>query len=76
MSHVIPIEQAAAKLAELVDSLQPGDEIMLMSGDKAVAKIVPNKPAPGQRHAGNCKGMLVIHSDDNNHLKDFQDYMP
>jgi antitoxin (DNA-binding transcriptional repressor) of toxin-antitoxin stability system len=75
MSHTVTIEQAAQQLAQLVGSLAPGDEIVLTQNDRPIAKIVPERPRR-RRHAGMCKGMLIIKSDDDEHLKDFADYMP
>lgn len=75
MSFTIPIQQAARQLEQLLSSLGPGDEIVLTRDDQPVAKIVPSR-RPIQRRAGSCKGMLVINQDDDDHLKDFKDYMP
>jgi antitoxin (DNA-binding transcriptional repressor) of toxin-antitoxin stability system len=76
MSHTVPIDQAAANLAQLVDALAPGDEIVLTRQDQPVAKILPNKPARVQRRPGMWKGKLTIIKEDDDHLKDFAEYMP
>lgn len=74
MSHTVSVEHAAAHLAELVDGLNPGDEIVLTSGDQPVAKIVPSASARRRRRPGSCKGMLVVRAEDDEHLKDFDEY--
>lgn len=33
-------------------------------------------PTTHRRHKGTAKGKLIIHTDDKEHLKDFQEYMP
>ncbi|HXE55805.1 MAG TPA: hypothetical protein VN541_22465 [Tepidisphaeraceae bacterium] len=76
MSHQVSIEQAAARLEELVGSLGPDDEIVLTRDSRPVAKIIPSRAGPRQRRPGSCKGMLVIREDDDEHLNDFKDYMP
>lgn len=76
MSHTISIEQAAAKLSELIGALRPGDEIVLTRHEQPVARILPSRATRSRRMAGSCKGMLVIHQEDNEHLKDFAEYMP
>jgi antitoxin (DNA-binding transcriptional repressor) of toxin-antitoxin stability system len=76
MSNSIPIEQAATRLAELVVNLKPGDEIVLTEHDRPVARILPSQSKSVSRKAGNCKGMLIVHQDDDDHLKDFEGYMP
>ena len=67
MSYILTVEEAAVRLAELVSELQPGDEITLMSREKPVAKIVPEK-LPIRRQAGACKGMMTIICEDDSHL--------
>jgi hypothetical protein len=37
--------------------------------------LAEEKPKRQPRRAGTCKRMLVIVSDDDEHLKDFADYM-
>ena len=42
-----------------------------------VAKLVSEKPPVRQRPGpGLCKGMITIVADDEEHLKDFEAYMP
>ena len=77
MSHTISIDQAASRLDELVSALSPGDEIVLTKHDAPVARIVPHQqPARSPRVPGSAKGVLTIVSEDDEHLKDFKDYMP
>jgi len=75
MSRNMSITEAASKLLELVEALKPGDEIILTDQNKPVAKLVPSAPAYVNRRPGSCKGMLVINSEDDEHLKDFSEYM-
>lgn len=76
MSHKVPIQQAAGKLVELVESLRPGDEIVLTDQDQPVARILPSKPVRVHRRPGMWKAMLTIVEEDDEHLKDFAEYMP
>jgi antitoxin (DNA-binding transcriptional repressor) of toxin-antitoxin stability system len=76
MSNSIPIEQAAIHLAELVGKLRPGDEIVLTEHNQPVARILPNRSKLVRRKAGSCKGMLIVLQEDDEHLKDFGEYMP
>ncbi len=75
MSLTISIEQASAQLGGLVRALGPNDEIVLTDNDKPVARIVANDSRQ-RRTPGAWKGMLTIISDDDEHLEDFQEYMP
>jgi prevent-host-death family protein len=72
----VTIEDAQARLKELIDHLAPGEEVVITQDDRAVAKLVSARPPRKPRQPGNCKGMLTIVSDDDEHLKDFAEYMP
>jgi antitoxin (DNA-binding transcriptional repressor) of toxin-antitoxin stability system len=70
------IEEAQAKLPEIIDKLAPSEELIITRNDQPIATLVgPQRPARKPRQPGNCKGMLTIVSDDDEHLKDFADYM-
>jgi prevent-host-death family protein len=73
--QTMPIEQAQGHLAEIVERLSPGEEIVLTRNNLPVARLVGEKkpPRPGP---GLGKGMITILADDDEHLKDFAEYMP
>ena len=65
-----------ANLPELVASLAGGDELIITQDQKPVAKLIREAPTGRKpRKPGNCKGMITIVSDDDEHLKDFGEYM-
>jgi prevent-host-death family protein len=72
----VTLEAAQAHLKELIEHLAPGEEVVITQNDLPVAKLVSSKPSRKPRQPGNCKGMLTIVSDDDDHLKDFAEYMP
>ena len=52
MSTTITMEEAQAKLKELIHQLAPGDEIVITENQQPVAKLVGEQPQkPGQRPA-------------------------
>ena len=70
------IEEAQAKLSELIDKLAPGEEVILTRNEQPVAKLVgQQRPIRKPRRAGSAKGKLVILVEDDEHLKDFKDYV-
>lgn len=74
---VLSIDEAQGRLAELIDTLRDGEEIILTKGDVPVAKLVGVKaPQRQPRQPGSARGKLIIISDDDEHLQDFADYMP
>lgn len=75
--NTIPLEQAQAQLPDLIHDLKPGEEIVITENNEPVAKLVSEKPAPRQRPGpGLGKGIITIVADDDEHLKDFAEYMP
>lgn len=74
---VVTIQEAHATLPDLIHKLTPGDEIMITENNRLVAKLVIAKPLGHQRPGpGLCKGMITVVADDDEHLKDFEEYMP
>jgi prevent-host-death family protein len=72
----VTIEEAQAKLPELIEKLAWGEEVVITRGAEPVARLVSVAAAQPRPVFGSCKGMLTIVSDDDAHLKDFADYMP
>lgn len=73
MTKTVELDVAQATLAELVAGLAADDEVEIIQNQKTIARIVP--PKQGTPRFGTCKGMLTIVSDDDEHLKDFAEYM-
>jgi antitoxin (DNA-binding transcriptional repressor) of toxin-antitoxin stability system len=73
--QTMPIEQAEGRLSEIVTKLSPDEEIILTRNNQPVARLIGEKrpPRPGP---GLCRGMISIVADDDEHLKDFAEYMP
>ncbi len=74
MTHIIPVEQAAAKLSALIHSLGSDEEIVLTENNSPVASLRP-RTGNRVRRAGNCKGLLKLNREDDEHLRDFGEYI-
>jgi prevent-host-death family protein len=72
----VTIEEAQAKLPELIDKLVLGEEVIITRNQQPVAQLIPPPAAQPQPVFGSCKGMLTIVSEDEEHLEDFKEYMP
>lgn len=71
------VEEAWAKLPELVQRLGPGEEIVLTQENEVVARLVgERRPRPQRPGPGLCKDMIKIVSDDEEHLEHFAEYLP
>jgi prevent-host-death family protein len=73
--QTITLEEAQSHLAEIIDKLTTGEEVVITRDNRPVARLVgamkPPRPGPGLG-----KGMITVVSDDDEHLKDFAEYMP
>ena len=73
----VTIEEAQAKLRELIDGLAPGEEVIITRNQQPVARLVgQQRPMRKPRQPGSAKGKLVILTEDDAHLEDFKEYMP
>ena len=79
MSATITVEEAQAKLKEIIHQLSPGEEIVITENQQPVAKLVseplkiakPPRPGPGV-----CRGEIVYMAPDfDAPLDDMKEYM-
>ena len=72
----VTLEEAQAKLAQLIEQLAAGEELVITRDQQPIARLLAEEKAHHKpRKAGNCKGMLAIVADDDEHLKDFEGYL-
>ena len=73
----ISLEEVQSKLPEIVHGLGQGDEIVITEGKQAVARLLgPTRAARRPRKPGSARGKLQVLAEDDEHLKDFGDYIP
>ena len=73
----INLTEAQARLPELIASLSPGEQIQIVDRNGPVARLVREAAlSPQARRPGSAKGKLVILAEDDEHLRDFGEYMP
>jgi antitoxin (DNA-binding transcriptional repressor) of toxin-antitoxin stability system len=74
----VSIQEAQAKLPELVHALTPGDEVVIVENDQPVARIVraAGQPQRPPRRPGTLRGtVLYMAPDFDAPLEDFREYM-
>jgi antitoxin (DNA-binding transcriptional repressor) of toxin-antitoxin stability system len=79
MSVTITIDEAQVKLRELIHQFAPGEVVVITENKQPVARLAsePPLPRPGLRPPpGLGKGFITVVSDDDEHLEDFEEYMP
>ncbi len=70
------IQEAQAKLADLIHKLTPGEEVVITENNLPVAKLVASPAEKPRPQPGRGKGMLTILVEDEEHLEHFKEYMP
>ena len=78
MSSFIPVEEAQARLAELVENLIPGEELFITVNEHPIAKLVRTAylPTSEPRKPGSAVGKILFMADDfDAPLEDFKEYM-
>lgn len=72
----VSLEEAQARLPELIEQLAPGEEVVITRNTQPVAKLIGQASGKPQPVFGRGKGRLQIVAEDKDHLEDFKDYMP
>ncbi len=76
MSSFISLEEAQARLPQIIEEMYPGQHLFITLNDHPVAQIVRMPPRLTEpRKPGSAVGELVIVEDDDSHLEDFKEYM-
>ena len=73
----VSIQEAQAKLSELIHDLTPGKEVVITENDEPVARLVPpvSPPRRQPRRPGTLRGtVLYMAPDFDAPLEDFKEY--
>ena len=75
--QTIPVEQAEGHLAEIIEKLPPGEEVVLTRDDKPVARLVRMEERTSwPSKAGSAKDTILWMAPDfDAPLDDFKEYM-
>jgi len=74
--HTVGLQEAAGRLAELIDEVASGEEVVITREDGATFKIVPIAFMPPSPKFGSAKGLVKMTEDFDEPLEDFQAYAP
>ena len=74
--HTIGLKEAAGRLAELIDEVASGKEVVITREDGATFKIVPIALMPPSPKFGSAKGLVKMTEDFDEPLEDFRAYAP
>lgn len=72
----VNLKEAETSLAELIEEVAGGAEIILTRDDGASFKIVPIEVPSVRPKFGSARGLIKISDDFDDTLEDFQEYTP
>lgn len=77
---ILTLADVQANLPRVIDSLRPGEDVLIVDHDRPIAKLTGVETTSQSRRKprvpGSAIGQLTVVSDDDDHLKDFAEYMP
>jgi antitoxin (DNA-binding transcriptional repressor) of toxin-antitoxin stability system len=74
--HTVKLKEAAGRLAELINEVASGEEVVITRDDGATFKIIPVVPITPSPKFGSAKGRVNMTEDFDEPLEDFQAYAP
>ena len=72
----VTLEEAKTHFDDLIAKVATGESVVITAHEKPLAQLVPTMPDKPKPQFGRSKGMLTILAEDDEHLKDFEEYMP
>jgi prevent-host-death family protein len=72
----VTIEEAQSNLPELIEHLTAGEEVVITRNARPVAILVAPAEEKPRPVFGRGRGKVVVIADDDEHLLDFEAYMP
>lgn len=76
METTVTLQEAESRLAQLIEELEPGKEVLILRDAVPVGKLVRLSRESPQPVPGRGRGKLIITAEDKEHLKDLAEYMP
>ena len=73
--YQIDLNEAKLHLADFIDVALSGEEIVITQNGQPVLKLVRVVASKARRKAGSAKGLIIMASDFDAPLEDFQAYM-
>jgi len=74
--HAIELKEATTRLAELINKVADGEEVVITRNDGETFKIVPVAEGKLRPKFGSAKGLIEISEDFDHPLEDFEEYEP
>ncbi len=74
--YEVGLEEAKAKLVDLVEAALRGEEVFIVTNTKPVVQLIPVKKKKRRPQFGSARGLIHMADDFDAPLEDFAEYMP
>jgi len=74
--HQIDLKEAENQLAQLIEEVASGEEVVITRSDGSAFKIVSISSTQPRPKFGSAKGLISMSDDFDDALEDFKDYAP
>lgn len=75
--YQVTLEEAAARLPELIHKVESGEEIQIMRNELQIARILPPVPDRPRARRGSHKGQVLYIAPDIDAIPEgFEEYLP
>ncbi len=72
----VELKEAQKQLADLINKVAEGEEIVITRDDGSTFKIVPTTISKAHPQFGSAKGLISMADNFDESLNDFKEYMP
>jgi prevent-host-death family protein len=73
MTVQVNIHEAKTHLSKLLQRVMNGEEVVIAKAGQPIARLLPYQPQPAPRTPGNDSGKIVIRSDFDEPLPEFEE---
>jgi len=73
--QTVSLDEAKKRLDDLVEDAARGDEVVIVSENRPVAKLVPVTHGPARLRFGSAEGLITMADDFDAPLDDFAGYV-
>lgn len=74
--QTVTLEEAQSRLPEIITNLRADVVVLITSANQPVARLMAEPAEKPHPVPGRCSGMLRILAEDDEHLRDWAEYMP
>jgi prevent-host-death family protein len=75
LKSAVELAQAEARLAQLIEEVKSGIEIVITRDGQPVARLLPALETAANRVPGSSKGLFTVPADFDAPLEDFREHM-